>query len=143
MRHVVVCNVADERAVMGEAAQRVRRSPDRIVVLSPRRGFAFEADGILNIPMQFALEDAGSSIWPQKHRVRKAIALAGGLRSARFVKSVEDVLINIEACDPDVIHLRNLGSFGQWLEPKCSLRFPGRRVRTDPEAYVDDQDALR
>ena len=131
MRYVVVCDVGDERAVIAETRKRFDRSGDRIVVLSPRLGVATETNGILSVPMKFALEDAGSRNWQRKHRMRKAIAIAAGLRSARFFTNVEDLLVNIEACDPDVIDLGKLGGFGRWLEVKCTQRFPGRRVTTD------------
>src|SRR5262249_5247548 len=106
------------------------RSADRIVVLSPRRG-AVESNGILRVPIRFKLEDAGLPNWRRKHWVRKAVTLAAGLRSARFFAGIEDLFRNIEAGDPDVIHLGKLGDFGRWLEAKCAQRFLGRRVITD------------
>jgi len=138
MRYVVVCDAGDERAVIAEARQCFDRSSDRILVLSPRTGDAFETGRILSVPMKFALKDAGSPNWQRKHWARKAIALAAGLRSIRsmrFSASIEDLLLNIEACDPDVIQLGKLGEFGRWLEPKCAKRFPGRRVITDTGGY--------
>jgi len=94
MRYVVVCDAADESAVIVEARKRLDRSSGRIVVLSPRRGEAFEANGVLSVPMQFALQDAGEPNWRRKHRVRKSIAIAAGLRSARFFDNIEDLLVN-------------------------------------------------
>ena len=130
MRHVVVCDVGDQPAVIAEARRRVRQCSERVIVLSPRRGPAFETDDILNIPIQFALADAGLPSWAYRHRLRKAIALTAGLGSARFFYGIEDLLMNIEACDPDVIDLRNLGSFGRRLQVECSRRFPGRGILT-------------
>jgi hypothetical protein len=130
MRYVVVCDVWDEPTVIAEAQQRFNRSADRIVVLSPRRG-AVESNGILRVPIRFKLEDAGLPNWRRKHWVRKAVSLAAGLRSARFFAGIEDIFRNIEAGDPDVIHLGKLGDFGRWLEAKCAQRFPDRRVITD------------
>jgi len=133
MRYVVVCDAADESAVIVEARKRLDRSSGRIVVLSPRRGEAFEANGVLSVPMQFALQDAGEPNWRRKHRVRKSIAIAAGLRSARFFDNIEDLLVNIEACDPDVVDLGELGGFGRWLRARCSRRLPGRRIITDTD----------
>jgi hypothetical protein len=143
MRHVALCDVADEPDIMAAAIRSDARFSDRIVILSPRRGPPFETSGILNIPMQFALEDTASPYWRQKHGMRKAIALGAGLQSARLFGGVEDVLMNIEACDPDVIHLRNMGSFGEWLEQKCSRCFPGRRVFSCPGTYDHDENDAR
>jgi len=93
LRYVVVCDVGDESAVIDEARRRLDRSASRIVVLSPRRGEAFETDGILSVPIKFALEDAGFPNWRRKHRVKKAIAIAAGLRSVRFFGHIEDILV--------------------------------------------------
>ena len=141
MRYVVVCDVGDERAVIAEIRKRFDRSGDRILVLSPRLGVATEAHGILSVPMKFALKDAGLPNWRRKNRVRKAIAISAGLRSARFLGNIEDLMVNIEACDPDVIDLGKLGGFGRWLEAKCAQRFPGRKVTTDSDDYRHDENA--
>jgi len=50
--------------------------------------------------------------WRRKHRIRKAIAIATGLRSERFFDNIQDLLMNIEACDPDVVDLGKLGALG-------------------------------
>src|SRR5215472_2841058 len=131
MRYVVVCDAGDVAAVIAEARKRLDRSVGRIMVLSPRRGEACETSGVLSVPMKFALEDAGLPNWQCKHRVRKAIAIAAGLRSARIFGNIEDLLVNIEACDPDVIDLRKLGGFGRWWRARCARRLPGRRIITD------------
>lgn len=131
---MIVCDARNEPAVIAEARQCLDRSGNRIVVLSPRTGEAFETHGVLSAMMRFALEDAGAPNWPRKHRVRKAIAIAAGLRSARFFGNIEeDLLGNIEACDPDVIDLGRLGGFGRWLEAKCARRFLGRKVTVDTD----------
>jgi len=91
--------------------------------------------------MKFALKDAGLPNWRRKNRVRKAIAISAGLRSARFLGNIEDLMANIEACDPDVIDLGKLGGFGRWLEAKCAQRFPGRKVTTDTNDYRHDESA--
>jgi len=140
VRYTIVCDARAEPAVIAEARQRLDRSGDRIVVLSPRTGEAFETDGILSAMMRFALADAGLPNWPRKHRVRKAIAIAAGLRSARVFDNIEeDLLANIEACDPDVINLGKLGGFGRWLQAKCAQRLPGRKVTTDIDGYSHDE----
>jgi len=69
----------------------------------------------------------------------KAIAIAAGLRSARFFPNLEDLLVNIEACDPDIIDLGKLGSFGRWLSARCARRLPGRRIITDSDGYSHDE----
>ena len=124
---------------MAEARQRMDRLGGRIVVLSPRRGEAFETNGVLSVPMKFALEDAGLPNWRRKHQVRKAIAIAAGLGSARFFGNSEDLLMNIEACDPDVIDLGMLGGFGRWLRARCARRLPGRKIMTDTDDYSHDE----
>lgn len=140
MRHVILCE-GDEPTVISEAMRSDPGSSDRIVVLSLRRGPAFETGNILNIPLQWALKAAASPHWRQRHKVRKAIALATGLRSVRFLGDVEDLMINIEASDPDVIHIRDLGTFGAWLQRKCTSRFPGRKVVISPSEYTYDESA--
>ena len=135
MRYVVLCDVRDEPAVLAEALQRFDRSSDRILLLSPRIGEAFETENVLSVPMKFALEHVDSPNWQRKHWTRKAISLAAGLWSTRLSGSIEDLLLNIEACDPDVIHLGKLGDFGRCLEARCAQRFPGRRVITDTGSF--------
>jgi len=114
MRYVVVCDIGDEPAAIAEAWRRFDRSSDRIVVLSPRIGESFETKGILSVPMKFALEDARLRNWRRIHWVRKAIACAAGVRSTRFSGSIQDLLLNIEACDPDVIHLGKVSLDDGW-----------------------------
>jgi glycosyltransferase involved in cell wall biosynthesis len=60
--------------------------------------------------------------------MKRAITLIGGVPTARYFGGIEDLLMQIDATDPDVIDLRNLGRFGGWLKPLCALRFPGRSV---------------
>jgi GT2 family glycosyltransferase len=140
VRFVVVCDAGDEPVAMAEARQRFDRSADRIVVLSPRRGdFAVGTDRVLSVPVRFALKDAGLPNWRRRNRVRKAIAIGAGLQSARFFANIEDLLVNIEACDPDTIDLRRLGGFGRWLRARCARRLPGRRVITDTDGYGHDE----
>jgi glycosyltransferase involved in cell wall biosynthesis len=71
--------------------------------------------------------------------MQKGITLVAGLRSARFFGGVEDLLLQIDACDPDIIDLSRLGAFGRWLRPKCALRFPGRKVLVRSDEYSAEQ----
>jgi hypothetical protein len=128
MRLVIVCEAHDEATVMAEATRSDLWPSDRVVILSSRRGAPFETGNILNIPLQWAIQHIGSPHWQRKHKIRKAIALTAGLQSARFLRDTGDILTNIEASDPDVIHIRILGRFGHTLGRKCKLQFPGRTV---------------
>jgi glycosyltransferase involved in cell wall biosynthesis len=142
MRHVIVCEGHDEPYVMAEATHYKASPADRIVLLSSRRGPAYETGNILNIPLQWNLKDIPSPYWYKKQKLRKAISLFAGIRSARFLGDIEDILTNIDASDPDVIYLRNLGRFGNLLKRKCTLRFPGRKIVTSPTDYLTDEDAV-
>ena len=143
MRHVIVCDAHNEPAALAELSRSGVVSSDRIIVLSSRRGNPVENGGVLNIPLKWALNDAGSRHWQYEHMVRKATTLAAGIRSSQLFGGINDLLINIDASDPDVIDLRYLGGFGRGLGRKCALRFPGRKVLTYPEAYARDEATAR
>jgi hypothetical protein len=128
MRHLIVCDGSDESAVLAETTRTAAPPEDRIIILSSRGGFAWESGAVLSVPLRWALGSIALPFWVQRHRMRKAIAFVAGLRSARFFDGLEDLLLQIDACDPDLIDLRRLGPFGKWLRPQCALRFPGREV---------------
>jgi glycosyltransferase involved in cell wall biosynthesis len=71
--------------------------------------------------------------------MKRIITVAAGLRSARFFGGLEDLLMQIDACDPDVIDLRKLGGVGRWLGAKCGPRFPGRKVLASSGSSMDDE----
>jgi GT2 family glycosyltransferase len=132
MRHLILCNGSDEATVIakvvGKVTQRLVAPTDRFVILSSRRGSAWESGPILSVPLRWSLKYCASPYWRQWDRAGKAITLIAGLRCARYFGGIEDLLMQIDACDPDVIDLRELGAFGDWLKPRCVSRFPGRTV---------------
>jgi GT2 family glycosyltransferase len=131
MRYLVVCNGSAEAAVIAEGAHRFVQPTDRLITLSSRRGSAWESGSILSIALRWALKNSGSPYWHYRNRARKGMSLVGGVSSARYFLGLEDLLMQIDACDPDVIDLRRLGKFGKWLKPRCAVRFPGRSVIAD------------
>ena len=139
MRHLIVCDGTTEATIIGEATRNLGPSADRLIILSARRGSAWESGVILSIPLRWGLKNSASLHWSKQDRVKKAITLLAGLRSARWFGSLEDLLMQIDACDPDVIDLRKLGAFGEWLKPKCGLRFPGRTVIAPSDNYPLDE----
>ena len=143
MRHVIVSSHYDESIVNASAARTRGLHADRIIILSPRRGEAFETGSVLDIPLRWASTRVDLLGRLQRRLVRPAVARVAGLRAARLLGWVEDLLLNIDASDPDIIDLRRLGALGQWLGPKCSLRFPGRRVLTGAESCEYDKDDTR
>jgi GT2 family glycosyltransferase len=143
MRRLVICDGNDELNVIAEARRKAAKSNDRIIILTSRTGSAWENGAVLSIPLRWALTAIPSPFWRQRDRLRKAITLVAGLRSARFFSGIEDLLLQIDACDPDLVDLRRLGAFGQWLGPKCALRFPGRKVVINSDDDPRDEHAAR
>ena len=139
MRHLIVCDGSDEAAVFAEATRGQVLPEDRIIVLSSRGGFAWESGAVLSVPLRWALRSFGLPFWVQRRKVQRAITLVADLRSARFFGGLEDLLLQIEACDPDIIDLSRLGAFGKWLRPKCASRFPGRTVLVRSDEYSREQ----
>ena len=139
MRHLVLCDAGNEAAIIAELLRGEVLSTDRMIVLSSRRGMPTDSGSVLNVPLRWALNEAGSRYWRYKHMMRKAVTLATGIRGSRLFGGIEDLLINIDACDPDVIDLRTLGDFAGLLGRECASRFPGRRVLTLPESRIGDE----
>jgi Glycosyl transferase family 2 len=139
MRHLIVCNGSDEAAVIGKVIQGSVKETDRFVILSSRRGSAWESGSILSVPLRWSLKYCASPYWRQQDLARKAITLIAGLRGARYFGGLEDLLMQIEACDPDVLDLRELGVFGERLKPRCASRFPGRTVIAANEECALDE----
>lgn len=139
MRHLIVCDGSDEAAVLAEATRGRALPENRIITLSSRGGFAWESGVVLSVPLRWALRSISLPFWVLRHRMQKGITLVAGLRSARFLSGLEDLLMQIDACDPDIIDLRWLGAYGKWLRPKCVLRFPGRKVLVRSDEYSAEQ----
>lgn len=139
MRYLILCSANDEPGVVAAAVQNTIPSSDRVIILSPRRGSPWRRGSILNIPLIWVLNDVALRAWQHKNRIKQAISVAAGLRTARLFGGIKDLLMNIDASDPDVIDLTRLGAFGRWLQPKCSLRFPGRTVLTSSAPLLTEE----
>jgi len=142
MRHLIVCDASDEPAILAEAARGAAPPGHRTIILSSRGGFAWESGAVLSVPLRWALRSIASPFWVQRHRMQEAVTLAAGLRSVRVFRRVEDLLLQIDACDPDIIDLRRLGALGEWLRPKCEIRFPGRKVLARSDEYSREKPLL-
>jgi hypothetical protein len=140
LRHLIICENEETTSVV-EAARSGAATSDRTIILSSRRGTVYETGDILNIPIRWALGRVASPSWPRRDRARRILSILAGLRAVGLMGGLKDLLTNIDAADPDIIDLRRLGSFGQWLAPKCALRFPGRKVLTSDETYMRDDTA--
>src|SRR5215831_10692787 len=143
MRYLIICDGNIEASIISEMARTDLLPYNRLIILSSRRGLAWEMGSVLSVPVRWGLEETASSYRSLKykinHRLKKAVALAAGLRAARFLRGIEKLLAQIDACDPDVIDLRKLGDFGRWLKARCIQRFPGRKVLAFSDNYVSDE----
>src|SRR5215472_937240 len=145
MRYLIVCDSNIDSSIITEMTGNDRLPSNRLIILSSRRGLAWQKGSVLSVPVRWGLEETPSCYRSLKykinHRLKKAIALAAGLRVARFFPGIEQLLLQIDACDPDVIDLRKLGKFGRWLKSRCMQRFPGRKVLACADSYMSDENA--
>ncbi|WP_406857098.1 glycosyltransferase family A protein [Alsobacter sp. KACC 23698] len=128
--------LADRARMHGSAAS---------AVLSVRGGEPRMADnGLLIVPMTWSHSDLGELDWRRRHRLRRAASELLGFNAARLFGWEEDILVEVGACDPDVIDLTGVRHGRSWLAELLRRWFPERQVIVERgQAATPDADRWR